>query len=146
MDARVMVEPSRLRLVLPRVARAELIAGDAVDDLGRRVDFPRDTLAEVKLAVVEACLNALEYGAGEVEVELAAHADADRPWLEVVVVDHGPGFDPGGIPQPSLETKLHAPRKRGWGLELIRRLMDEVEITSHPGLTRIHMIRRREGE
>jgi len=141
-----MAEPVRLRLVLPQVARAELTAGEAVDELGRRVAFPRDTLAEVKLAVVEACLNALEYGAGEVEVELAAHPDAARPWIEVTVTDRGPGFDPSGVARPVLETKLHARRKRGWGLELIRRLMDDVTITSRPGLTKVHMIRRTGGE
>ncbi|MBZ5589529.1 MAG: ATP-binding protein [Acidobacteriia bacterium] len=141
-----MAEPVRLRLVLPQVARAELIAGDAVEKLGRRIAFPRDTLAEVKLAVVEACLNALEYGAGEVEVELAAHPNAARPWLEVVVTDHGPGFDPSGVARPVLEAKLHSKRKRGWGLELVRRLMDDVTITSRPGLTKVHMIRRTGGE
>jgi serine/threonine-protein kinase RsbW len=140
-----MAEPVRLRLVLPQVPRAELIAGDAVEDLGQRVGFPRDTLAEVKLAVVEACLNALEYGAGEVVVELTAHPDSAYPWLEVAVVDHGPGFDPNEQPRPVLASKLHASRKRGWGLELIRRLMDEVKVTSHPGLTRVHMIRRTGG-
>ena len=140
-----MAEPMRQRLVLPRVARAELIAGDAVEELGRRIGVPRDTLAEVKLAVVEACLNALEYGGGEVEVELVAHRD-EAPWLEVAVVDHGPGFNPEDQPRPVLAAKLHALRKRGWGLELIRRLMDEVEITSRPGLTRIRMIRRTGGQ
>ena len=141
-----MAEPLRLRLVLPQVARAELTASEAVDDLGRRVAFPRDTLAEVKLAVVEACLNALEYGAGEVEVELTAHGDESQPWIEVVVMDHGPGFDPAVIARPVLEAKLHAQRKRGWGHELIRRLMDDVTITSNPGLTRVHMTRRMGGE
>jgi len=141
-----MAEPVRLRLVLPQVARAELTASEAVDDLGRRVAFPRDTLAEVKLAVVEACLNALEYGAGEVEVVLAAHPDTVRPWIEVTVTDRGPGFDPSKVMRPVLEAKLHAQRKRGWGLELMRRLMDDVTITSRPGLTSIHMIRRAGGE
>ncbi len=141
-----MAEPLRLRLVLPRVPRAELLAGEAVEDLGRRVAFPRDTLAEVKLAVVEACLNALEYGAGEVEVEITAHADESTPWIEVIVMDHGPGFDPSGVPRPLLEAKLHAQRKRGWGLELIRRLMDDVAITSRPGLTAVRMIRRTGGD
>lgn len=141
-----MARPVRVRLVLPRVARAELLASRAVDEAGQRIAFPRDTLAEVKLAVVEACLNALEYGAGEVEVEVTAHPDDARAWIEVAIVDHGPGFDPARVPRPVLEDKLRSKRKRGWGLELIRRLMDEVEITSQPGLTRIRMTRRRGGE
>ena len=138
-------KPIRVRLVLPRVPRAELIATRAVEDAGQRIAFPRDTLAEVKLAVVEACLNAFEYGSGEVEVEVVAHPENTHAWIEVAVVDHGPGFDPSGVAHPVLEDKLRSKRKRGWGLELIRRLMDEVEITSHPGLTKVHMIRRRGG-
>jgi serine/threonine-protein kinase RsbW len=141
----MMAEPVRVRLVLPRTPRAELLATRAVEDAAQRVAFPRDTLAEVKLAVVEACLNALEYGAGKVEVEVVAYPDDSHARLEIAVVDHGPGFDPTAVPRPVLEDKLRSKRKRGWGLELIRRLMDEVEITSRPGLTRVRMIRRRGG-
>jgi len=144
--AMIMVEPVRVRLVLPRTPRAELLAARAVEEAGHRIAFPRDTLAEVKLAVVEACLNAIEYGTGEVEVEVIAHADDAHPWMEVAVVDHGPGFDPSGVAKPVLSDRLRSTRKRGWGLELIRRLMDEVQITSEPGLTRVRMIRRRGGQ
>lgn len=140
-----MGEPQKVRLVLPRRPHVELEAGQAVESLGLEAGFSRDTLAEVRLAVVEACLNALEYGgSGEVEVELAAHTDGS-PWLEVRIIDHGPGFDPAGVPRPQLRTKLHAGRKRGWGLELMRRLMDEVEISSRPGHTQVRMIRRQRG-
>jgi len=137
-----MPDGDRLRLVLPRVPHAELLAGQAVDELGARVGFARDTLDEVKLAVLEACLNALEYGQGQVEVELVAHRE-EAPRLEVHIVDHGPGFDPGSVPQPHLTEKIRSDRKRGWGLELMRRLMDEVEVDSTPGLTRVRMTRFR---
>ena len=137
-----MSDTVRKRLVLPKAARAELLAVQAVEEIGKRVPLPHDTLAEVKLAVVEACLNALEYGAGEVVVEVVAHAGDGAPWVEVAVEDHGPGFSPAKVPRPALDAKLRARRKRGWGLELMRRLMDEVEISSRPGLTRVHMIRR----
>jgi serine/threonine-protein kinase RsbW len=135
-------DPLHIRLVLPKVARAELLAVQAVEELGRRAGLSHDTLAEVKLAVVEACLNAFEYGAGDVVVDLVAHRDDDAPWLEVEVEDHGPGFSPAKVPRPALESKLRARRKRGWGLELMRRLMDQVEISSQPGLTRVRMVRR----
>ena len=131
----------RLRLVLPRAPHAELLAGAAVEELGLRAGFPRDTLEEVKLAVVEACLNALEYGNGEVAVEIAAYDDR----MEARVIDHGPGFDPQQVERPNLDAKLHATRKRGWGLELMRRLMDRVEVESQPGTTTVHMVRRRGG-
>jgi len=139
-----MAETERVRLVLPLAPHAELLPAWAIEDLGRRVGFSRDTLEEVKLAVVEACLNALEYGGGNVQVEITGFTGA-RPRLEVVVEDGGPGFDPGTVPAPRLEAKLHAKRKRGWGLELIRHLMDDVVIRSRPGCTRIEMTRFQEG-
>jgi anti-sigma regulatory factor (Ser/Thr protein kinase) len=123
----MVTRPVRVRLVLPRTPRAELLATRAVEQAGQHIAFPRDTLAEVK-------------------VEVVAHPDNAHAWIEVAVVDHGPGFDPTGVARPVLEDKLRSDRKRGWGLELIRRLMDEVEITSQPGLTTVRMIRRRGGE
>ena len=141
-----MSEPWRTHLVLPHVHDAELLAGRAVTDVGLRLGFPHDTLEEVKLAVVEACLNALEHGTGEVEVEVIAHPETTPVSLEVVIVDHGPGFDPAGIPTPRLEAKLRGNRKRGWGLELMRHLMDEVEVTSRPGFTQVRLLRLRGGD
>lgn len=139
-----MVEAPRIRVVLPREPQAELVATGAVERVGRSIGFSRDTLAEVKLAVVEACLNALEYGGGQVEVEVVGFPDKP-PRMEVVVVDRGPGFDPATLPTPSLQAQLGGERKRGWGLELMRHLMDEVDIHSVPGCTRVRMTRREGG-
>ena len=40
------------------------------------------------------------------------------------------GFSPDEIEEPVIEDKIKARRKRGWGLKIIRGLMDEVEIRS----------------
>lgn len=138
-----MAEARRSRLLLSPMPHVELVAAQAVEEIAAGLSFPRDTLDEVKLAVVEACLNALEYGGGKVEVELTAHG-GDAAHIEVTVIDHGPGFDPESVAQPRLDDKLHNPRKRGWGLELIRRLMDRVEIHSRQGRTEIRMVRGRD--
>lgn len=137
-----MDDGNRRRIIIPREPHAELAAVPLVDLLGERVGFSHDTLAEIKLAVVEACLNALEYGQGAVEVEVVAHEDSPVR-LEITVTDHGIGFDARIVPQPDLKTKLHASRKRGWGIELMRHLMDEVDVQSAPGLTRVRLTRNR---
>lgn len=141
-----MTEPARVRLVLPQVADAELLAARAVQDVGARLGFARDTLEEVKLAVVEACLNALEHGSGDVVVEVVGHPNGEGSRIEVVVTDHGPGFEPQKVPAPHLEAKLHGNRKRGWGLELMRHLMDHVDVVSEPGFTQVRLLRRRGGQ
>lgn len=141
-----MGDGNRRRVLVPREPHGELAAVPLVDLLGERLGFSRDTLAEIKLAVVEACLNALEYGQGTVEVEIVAHEDSPA-WLEITVVDRGGGFDARLVPPPDLKAKLHAPRKRGWGIELMRHLMDDVEVRSSPGLTIVRLTRKlKEGE
>lgn len=137
-----MTEPARVRLVLPRVVDAELLAASAVQEVGDHLGFGRDTLEEVKLAVVEACLNALEHGSGQVEVEVIGYPDDEGSRIEVLVTDHGPGFEPEKVPAPHLEAKLHGNRKRGWGLELMRHLMDQVDVVSEPGFTQVRLLRR----
>lgn len=133
-----MGDCNRRCIVVPRRPQGELAAVPLVDLLGGRMGFPHDTLAEIKLAVVEACLNALEYGQGAVEVEVVAYEDSPAR-LEITITDRGRGFDIRHVPHPDLTTKLHAPRKRGWGIELMRHLMDEVEVDSTPGLTRVRL-------
>ncbi len=138
-----MSDGNRRRITIPREPHAELAAVPLVDLLGERLGFSHDTLAEIKLAVVEACLNALEYGQGAVEVEVVAFPEEQPARLEITVTDHGGGFDAREVPQPNLQAKLHAARKRGWGIELMRHLMDEVEVNSAPGLTRVRLMRKR---
>ena len=40
------------------------------------------------------------------------------------------GFAPDTLARPNIEEKLKAASKRGWGLTIIKGLMDEVEIHS----------------
>ena len=53
-----------------------------------------------------------------------------RAYLEVDVLDNGHGFDPTCVVPPEIGKKLRAPHKRGWGLRIIRSLMDDVRIES----------------
>jgi anti-sigma regulatory factor (Ser/Thr protein kinase) len=57
----------------------------------------------------------------------------------IEVEDHGGGFDPATAPQNSSTRVLGSTMKRGWGLTLIRELMDEVQIRSEPGKTLVSM-------
>jgi anti-sigma regulatory factor (Ser/Thr protein kinase) len=55
------------------------------------------------------------------------------------VEDHGDGFDPTTAPKNSASRVIGSTMKRGWGLTLIRELMDEVQIESAPGKTLVSM-------
>ena len=62
-----------------------------------------------------------------------------REFLEVEVLDQGKGFDQASVETPSTEKTFSGRQKRGWGLQIIRSLMDSVAITSDEEGTRIRM-------
>ena len=104
----------------------EEVAG-TVESLG----LPDRTLERLKTAVAEATMNAMEHGnryreEAPVFIEVSA-TDAE---LSVKITDEGTGpaaFDPQ---TPDLEAKLDgAQTPRGWGLFLIKSMVDEMNVT-----------------
>lgn len=77
----------------------------------------------VELAVDEAVVNVISHAyeddpSGRVELTFEIHPDR----LEIQVRDWGLSFDPSAIPEPDLDS----PQERGYGVYLIRHLMDQV--------------------
>lgn len=130
-------ESREIHLTIPVAPEMEIAATAQVAALGEWMELGRDKIDEVKMAVVEACINAFEHsGTPDHKVELkfrvASEKDTDgvRTFLEVDVLDNGHGFDPSRVTAPQIGQKLRAPHKRGWGLRIIRSLMDDVRIVS----------------
>ena len=115
----------------------EQVAG-TVEGLG----LPDRILERLKTAVAEATMNAMEHGnryraEAPVFIEVAA-SDAD---LSVRITDEGsgpPAFDPE---TPDLAAKLDgAQTPRGWGLFLIKSMVDEMNITGDDGHHTIELV------
>jgi len=111
-------------LALPLVPEIELEASKTAAAIAESIHMNPDRIDEVRLAVVEACLNALLYSeADEVFLTFQVLGQEDPEKLRIVVHDDGIGFDP----------EAPAPRPGGgWGLKIMRGLMDEMEIHSGP--------------
>jgi anti-sigma regulatory factor (Ser/Thr protein kinase) len=133
-------------LHLPVVPNVELVAAKAVETLGGALGMHQTRVEAASVAIVEACLNAMEHGGGQVVVRLSGENDGDRPRLVIEVEDHGDGFDPVTAPRNTAAQVLGCASKRGWGLTLIRELMDEVQIQSKPGRTLVRMSKYVESE
>lgn len=126
-------------LHLPVVPNVELVAAKAVETLGMALGMHQTRVEAASVAMVEACLNAMEHGGGPVTVRLRSDNHDAQPCLIIEVEDHGQGFNPERAPQNSPSRVLGCASKRGWGLTLIRELMDEVQIESSPGKTLVTM-------
>jgi anti-sigma regulatory factor (Ser/Thr protein kinase) len=111
----------------------ELSAAAQAQAVGESMELSRDKIDEVKLALIEACINAFEHAGATPRVELVfrvVNGGSRGAALEVTVSDRGRGFDPEAVEPPVLEKKLGGGYKRGWGLKIIKNFMDEVEIRS----------------
>jgi len=125
-------------LHLTVVPNVELVAAKAVETLGDALGMDRNGVEAATVALVEACLNAMEHGGGQVVVRMAKE-ESEPPRLRIEVEDEGQGFDPEAQSNDA-STRVHGcVSKRGWGLTLIRELMDDVQISSEPGKTLVRM-------
>ncbi len=119
-DFNVPSEPGNERRAMEEVA-------GAVGGLG----LPGRTMERLKTAVAEATMNAMEHGNRyREESPVVIEVSASGAELSVKITDEGEGpaaFDPE---TPDLEAKLDgAQTPRGWGLFLIRSMVDEMNVT-----------------
>lgn len=136
----------KVTLALPMVPEMEIEASKTAMAIAESMRMSPDRIDEVRMAVVEACINALEHSRSsdkEVFVTFEVLGDRDPETLRITVQDTGVGFSPEGVEEPTIEEKLKSRRKRGWGLKIIRGLMDEVEIHSGTEGTTVVMSKMR---
>lgn len=95
---------------------------------------------EVRLAFQEALANAVLHGCKcDRTLTIQGLIACEESRLLIVVRDPGRGFDPNCVPCPTDEQRLL--EQHGRGIELMRRLMDEVYFMR--GGTEVHMIKHR---
>jgi serine/threonine-protein kinase RsbW len=120
----------------------EVAASKTATALAEFMRMSPEKIDEVRLAVVEACINAFEHSHArdhKVHITFAVIGEREPEKLEIRVADQGVGFHPERVERPRIAEKLKAARKRGWGLKIIEGLMDEVEIDSSLGGTTVVM-------
>lgn len=133
-------------LTLPMLPDMEIAASRTVMALAEFMNMSADQIDEVRMAVVEACINAFEHSAsddGKVLVTFSVLGSKEPEKLQIRIEDSGVGFEPDSVQDPRIEEKLKADNKRGWGLKIIRNLMDEVEIESGDSGTTVIMTKYR---
>jgi len=123
------VEGSRaIRLTIPAKAEYISLGRLALTGLSRLRALPQETLADLKLALTEACTNSVRhaYPGGGGVVEIVYDLQPDR--LVIEVSDDGEGFDPHD--HATAEDELV---EGGLGIAIIRAVADELEIGSGSG-------------
>lgn len=115
-------------LILPDKPEYVSLARMSAAALANQAGLDINEVEEIKVALSEACTNALRYGCtndSHYEVRLTV-APKD---LIIVVSDSGDGYDFDSVKEP----EIGGDQIGGFGLYIIRSLMDSTEIVSERG-------------
>jgi serine/threonine-protein kinase RsbW len=126
-------------------ARAEFVAlaRVVVSALAsRNARLADERIDDLKIAVSEACTNAIEaHGAIATSERVLVRCRTEPDRFEVHIHDRGEGFDPSALPhQVPLNDPGRLRFERGLGIPLIRALVDEVEFSSSERGTAVRMV------
>ena len=124
----------------------EVEASKMATSVAAEIGMSPDKIDEVRMAVIEVCINAFEHSHAEdreIVLHVAALGSGEPDTLRVEVRDEGVGFEPNEVEKPSMASKLNSSRKRGWGLTIVRGLMDDVQIRSDTSGTTVVMYKAR---
>ena len=122
-----------IELRLPSRLGYEKVAMNTAASVARLMGFADARVEDLKTAVAEACINAIEHGNKlDDSLTVGVILSMDEDSLEVKVTDTGDG--PKGFhAAPDIDKKMHGEEEaRGMGMFLIQALVDEAEWVSSP--------------
>ena len=119
-----------VRLRIPARPEYITLCRLALTGISRLRPLADETLADLKLALTEACSNSVRhaYADGEGSVDIRYELHPDR--LVIEVVDDGEGFDPAQSDPNGDDDELV---EGGLGIAIIRSVADDVEIGAGEG-------------
>lgn len=118
-----------VELKLPIIENMELVATQTAEVVSKHMQLDNEKTSEISMALIEACINAFEHSKTKKEVFI--HFIISDESLTIKVIDKGKGFDSSKISIPNIDNKIGSnEKKRGWGVMLIKELMDYVDYES----------------
>jgi len=104
--------------------QARRLEDSLLQEVGR-FGYSESAVFAIKLALEEAINNAIRHGNhSDPHKHVTVRVELDVAVMTISVADEGPGFDPGGVPDPTADENLEKPSGRG--IMLMRAYMDDV--------------------
>lgn len=118
-----------IELRIPCELRYEKVAINSAATVARQLGFEQDRIEDVKTAVGEVCINAIEHGGNLREArDIRVRFILEPAELRIDVCDGGTGFDLAEVDVPRIDDKVGGGNPRGWGLFIIRALVDDLQV------------------
>jgi serine/threonine-protein kinase RsbW len=126
-----MLDERTVAVSLPNKLGYERVAMDCSASLARIAGLGKERIEDLKTAVSEACLNAIEHGnEGRTDARVIVTMDFKDDAFSVSVMDEG-----NGIPEmpeaPDIDKKIEElETPRGLGIYLMKQLTDQVDFNA----------------
>lgn len=136
---------------LPSERGNERLAMEQVAEAVRELNLSSKRLDQLKTAVAEATMNAMEHGNHYLpDRPVSIEVQASQTTLSVRITDHGGTrtlSTDAGTEVPDLEAKLaELQTPRGWGLFLIKHMVDEMHVSNDASHHTVELIMYLKGE
>jgi serine/threonine-protein kinase RsbW len=124
-------------VVLPRDEVTVPLIRHIVRDSLLKIGASRDCVADIELALTEACSNVLNHAKNNPS-EYSVSVDVDDETCEIRIADRGAGFDAAtiGVAADTAES--------GRGITLMKALVDDLKFVSNSKGTVVHLAKRLE--
>lgn len=123
------IDMDHIKLSMPNKPEYVSIIRLTASAIASRIGFNIDEIDDIKVAIGEACTNAIRHGCDRIndtyDIEFFAYKDK----IEIQITDTGKGLAKLNIKQPKVEDL----REGGLGLFIIKTLMDDVEVITSEG-------------
>jgi serine/threonine-protein kinase RsbW len=125
----------KFSLALPREAMSIPVIRRVLGDALRALGVTEGCIADILVAISEACTNAVQHAQTATRFDVVASVDGGYCVLKVV--DRGPGMD------TDFDRRIHTEAESGRGLRIMRALVDDVTFDSGPdGGTAVYLQKR----
>jgi anti-sigma regulatory factor (Ser/Thr protein kinase) len=131
----------RFDMTLPMAREAELIVAQSLEQIGKNLTLNQDAIGQLQIAVIEACINAIEHGRGaDDKVYVSVAVDEDQ--MEVSVESAGQEFIIQETGEPYRDQEAEKKTGRGWGIKLMKRFVDHVTFEKTTHGTKIVLVKK----
>ena len=110
-----------------------------IGDLARKVGFTEDDVAQIEMAVDEACSNVIAHAYApkkewrwksfNPDIRLDVRVEGNR--LVIEIRDHGQRFDFAAYQPDEIEGRIKEMKPHGYGIFIMRKFMDKVQYSSN---------------
>ncbi len=127
------LKPNEYEIIVPMGEDTEMIAANTIEEIARRHNFAPRAINQIKTALVEACINATEHSLSPDRKIYQKFAVEDD---KIIITISNRGLR---LADKNAREVTPVEGRRGWGLKLMKSLMDEVKFEQTDDGTRISM-------